>query len=98
MRKVTPQDDYTLLLQFNDGTKGVFDIWPIIKQEDGGTDAFAHLINLNEFMKAYVYLHSVFWPGDISVAPEILYDECMTMQEYKEWCVEDEEDTEYEEE
>lgn len=91
VRKVTPQDDYTLLLQFDDGKIGVFDMWPIIQQEDGGDDAFAHLKNLDEFMKAYVHLHAVFWPGDISIAPETLYKECMTRQEYEDWCAEYEE-------
>ena len=68
VREATPQEDYTLRLKFDDGKEGVYDMLPIILQEDGGDDAFAHLKNIDEFMKAYVHLHSVFWPGDISLA------------------------------
>ena len=48
--KVTPQDDYTLLLRFEDGKQGVFNMWPIIQQEDGGDDTFVHLENLAYFL------------------------------------------------
>ncbi len=98
VREATPQEDYTLRLKFDDGKEGVYDMLPIILQEDGGDDAFAHLKNIDEFMKAYVHLHSVFWPGDISIAPEMLYKECMTIQEYEDWCAEDDDEDDDDEE
>ena len=92
VKSVKPQDDYTLLLQFDDGKRGVYDMWPRIQQEDGGNDTFVPLKDINYFMKAYQYLDTVFWPGDIAIAPEELYENCMTIQEYEEWCAEDDED------
>ncbi len=83
VRKVIPQDNYTLLLRFDDGKQGVYDMWPIIQQEDGGDDSFVPLEDIGLFMQAFLDAETVGWPGDISIAAEELYENCMTVQEYE---------------
>lgn len=104
VKKVVPQDDYTLLLRFEDGKEGVFDMWPLIKQEDGGDDAFVKLEDIDLFMTAHLEQETVGWDGettavdsevindicvqlvrDTSIAPETLYDFCVSVEEYKAW-------------
>lgn len=92
VRSVTPQDDYTLLLRFDDGKRGVYDMWPLIQQEDGGDDTFVPLEDMDLFMQAYLDAETVGWPYDISIAAEELYDNCMSISEYERWSAEDEEE------
>lgn len=92
VRSVAPQDDYTLLLRFDDGKVGVYDMWPLIQQEDGGDDTFVPLEDIDLFMQAHLDAETVGWPYDISVATEELYDYCMSIPEYERWSAEEEED------
>lgn len=92
VKEVTPQNDYTLLLQFRDGKRGVYDMWPLIQQEDGGDDTFVSLEDINLFMKAYKDGDSVAWNDDIDIAPEELYANCMSTEEYMQWSAEDDDE------
>lgn len=94
VKSVIPQTDYTLLLQFKDGKRGVYDMWPLIQQEDGGDDTFVPLEDINFFMKAHKDGDSVAWNDDIDIAPEELYANCMSISEYKHWSAEDEDEEE----
>jgi len=66
---VTPQDDLTLLLTFENQEKRRFDIKPYLKKTP-----FSVLGNLPLFMKATVAYGTVVWPGNLDIAPETLYD------------------------
>ncbi len=88
VRSVTPQEDYTLLLRFDDGKIGVYNMWPMIQQEDGGDDVFVPLEDIALFMKAHIDGDSVAWNDDIDIAPEELYANCMSLPEYEEWAAE----------
>ena len=74
---VEPLEGYRLALEFESGpershSSGVFDMsgylsWP----------AFAPLADEAEFAKAYTDGVTVCWPGDIDIAPERLYTDCL---------------------
>ena len=74
VREVKAQDDYTLLLRFEDGKRGVYNMWPLIKQYDGGDDVFVPLEDIDLFMKAYLDCDTACWPTEISDFPAEQYD------------------------
>lgn len=65
--KATP--DYTLLLEFENGEKRVFDMSPYL---DKGV--FRQPRDTRLFSAARVDYGTVVWPGEIDMAPETLYD------------------------
>jgi hypothetical protein len=67
---VTPQDDPTLLLTFENQEKHRFDMKPYL-----GKTPFTILENLPLFMKATISCGTVVWPGNLDIAPETLYDD-----------------------
>ena len=67
---VTPQKDYTLLLEFENGERRRFDMKPLLDKKP-----FSKLEDLPLFMKATVAYGTVVWPGNIDIAPETLWDE-----------------------
>lgn len=67
--KVETGPDYTLLLQFENGEKRVFDMAPYMDRKP-----FVQLKNSPLFAKASVDCGTVVWPGNIDIAPETLYD------------------------
>jgi hypothetical protein len=66
---VAAQEDYTLLLVFENGEKRRFDMKPLLDRKP-----FSRLRNLPLFMKATVAFGTVTWPGNIDIAPETLWD------------------------
>lgn len=72
---VTPEDDYTLLVDFADGKQKRFDMKPLISR--GGV--FERLKNLEFFKKAHVDRDTVAWDDVIDVAPESLYERGITI-------------------
>ena len=72
--QVIPRDDYTLLLTFADGKKGIYDFKPNLhypvyqKQKDIAFFMF--------FMQAKAAYSSVVWPDDSDIDPEHLYKTC----------------------
>jgi hypothetical protein len=67
---VVAEQDYTLLLVFENGEKGRFDMKPWLDKKP-----FARLKDLPLFMKATVAFGTVVWPGNIDIAPETLWDQ-----------------------
>lgn len=70
---VKPNNDYTLQLTFADGKQGIFDASCLLDKP----------INkpLNDpafFMRARVEYGTVVWNDDIDIAPEYLYEQCIT--------------------
>ena len=68
---VTPQKDYTLLLTFEDGKKGLYDAAPLLKEE-----IFEPLKSLPVFLGARAEDGTVVWNDDLDIAPEYLYENC----------------------
>ena len=71
MNKVTSvraNDDFSLDLQFNDGSLKRFDAKPYLDYE-----VFRELKDLNYFKKVGVALGTVQWPHEQDISPETLY-------------------------
>lgn len=64
-------DSTRLLLTFEDGRRGVYDMAPII-----GEGVFAALENPETFAQVRSDGFSVVWPGGLDIAPEELYENC----------------------
>ena len=65
---VIPQDDYSLLLAFENGEQRVFDVRPYL---DKGI--FVELNDINYFRQVRVAFNTVQWPHEQDFAPETLY-------------------------
>lgn len=74
--KVIPKEDYSLLLTFADGKKGIYDFKPNLhypvyqKQKD-----------IAFFMQAKAAYSSVVWPDDSDIDPEYLYNKCVVSEQ-----------------
>ena len=66
---VEPEDDYTLLVDFIDGSRKRFDMKPLINRGK----IFAKLKDLDFFRKAHASRSTVVWDDMIDIAPESLY-------------------------
>ena len=67
--KVEARSDYTLLLEFENGERRVFDMAPYLERKP-----FVRLKGSPLFARASVEYGTVVWPGEIDIAPETLYD------------------------
>ena len=67
--RVNAKPDYTLVLEFENGEKRVFDMRPLMDKKP-----FAQLKGSHLFAMASVDYGTVVWPGNIDIAPETLYD------------------------
>jgi hypothetical protein len=70
VKSVLPNDNYLLLLTFENGEKRVFDLKPYF-----GKPVFAKLQNINLFKTARVVSGSVEWAGDVDLSYDTLYVE-----------------------
>lgn len=68
VKSVKPQDDYQLLLTFENGERRVFDLKPYFEKP-----VFARLKNPALFKTAQVVSGSVEWQGDIDLSYDTLY-------------------------
>lgn len=69
VREVVPQENYTLLLTFADGSKRIYNALPLLNKT-----VFADLKNLPFFLTARVSSDTVIWNDDVDLAPEHLYE------------------------
>ena len=65
--KVTPNDDYTLLLEFEHGNKIIFNMRDIIK-----TIPFSSLQDLNRFKDITVEEKAISWPKPVPYETSII--------------------------
>ena len=68
VKSVKPQEDYCLLLTFENGEKRIFDLKPYF-----GKPVFTRLKNVALFKTARVVAGSVEWQGDIDLSYDTLY-------------------------
>lgn len=66
---VEARPDFTLLLEFENCEKRVFDMAPFMDKKP-----FSQLKASGLFSRAFVDYGTVVWPGEIDIAPETLYD------------------------
>jgi len=71
---VKAQSDYTLVLEFENGERRLFDMTSIIDKKP-----FERLKESNAFLAARVDYGTVVWPGNIDIAPETLYDRSLPL-------------------
>ncbi|HOO84121.1 MAG TPA: DUF2442 domain-containing protein [Prolixibacteraceae bacterium] len=69
VRKVIPQDNFFLLLVFENGEKRKFDMKPYL---DLGI--FKELNDLNVFNSVKVSFDSIEWDNEADIDPEVLYE------------------------
>ena len=67
---VEPHQDHTLLLEFENHERRLFDMTPYLEK-----NPYMKLKNSPLFMKAMVAYGTVVWPGNIDIAPETLWDD-----------------------
>ncbi|MBQ9631198.1 MAG: DUF2442 domain-containing protein [Treponema sp.] len=70
VKEVKTQEDYKLLLTFENGEKKIFDCSNLLKYKINKP-----LTNKSFFSSAYVKHGTVVWNEKIDIAPEQLYDE-----------------------
>ena len=66
---VSPRRDYTLLIDFANGERRVYDAKELLSDR-----FFAPLKSVEFFMLAHRVGHSVVWNDDIDISPEYLYE------------------------
>ena len=66
--KVLPENNYILLLEFDNGEKKIFDVKPYIK----GT-LFNELNNLAYFNRVHTNGFNIKWPNGQDICPDDLY-------------------------
>lgn len=70
---VRPLDDYILEVKFYDGVQGHVDLRGLIHAPDAGV--FAALADADRFAAAHVEYGAVTWPGEIDLAPDVMYEQ-----------------------
>lgn len=65
---VTPREDFTLELVFENGEKRLFNMKPLLAQKP-----FFKLSGSPLFFQASIQYGTVVWPGNIDIAPETLW-------------------------
>lgn len=73
--EVTPHEDHTLDLLFQDGTRRKYDVRPLLKEK-----LWEPLSNVGLFMQAHVVGPTVSWTESIDIAPEVLYDDSVVVE------------------
>ncbi|MFP4683952.1 MAG: DUF2442 domain-containing protein [Ectothiorhodospira sp.] len=68
---VTPSDDYTLQVAFDNGERGTLDMKPYL---DFGV--FQRLKDRNAFKRVRVSFDTVEWDSGIDLDPEFVYEKC----------------------
>jgi hypothetical protein len=66
--EVTPNDNYTLTLHFNNGETGVYDCKPLL-----GFGVFMEFKDLAYFKRAKQFNGTVVWPNEQDICPDTLY-------------------------
>jgi len=79
VKAVKPQDDYMLLLTFENDEQGLFDMKPYL---DFGP-VFRELKNISLFRSARVAFRSVEWANNADLDPEILYPNSVLIESEK---------------
>jgi len=69
VKRVEPQDDFTLIVTFESGERKRFDMKPYLD-----TGVFKQLKDISVFGTAHVSFNTVAWENDVDFDPEALYE------------------------
>ena len=75
VKTVKPLPDYKIVVELEDGRKGIFDVAPYL---DKGI--FRELKNINYFNQVGILFGAVTWPNEQDIAPETLLEELQPLQ------------------
>jgi hypothetical protein len=67
------REDYTIYIEFNDGTSGVIDFQNKIKTDH--RSIIKELLNKDTFKAIKIERHTLCWANGVDFAPEYLYDQ-----------------------
>jgi hypothetical protein len=73
VKEVQPEQDYTLLITFNNGEHKLFDVKPYLSK-----GIFVALHDNNIFRQVKPFNGSIRWPGDLDLCPDTLYEDSIT--------------------
>ena len=73
--KVTPLANYSLEVEFVDGTCGIVEMFYLIMSDKAGV--FSKLKSTEVFNQVYLEHGAVTWPGEVDLAPDAMYDEIL---------------------
>jgi hypothetical protein len=76
VKSVKPQEDYYLLLTFENGEKRIFDLKPYLDKP-----VFTRLKNIAQFKTACAVSGSVEWKGEVDLSYDTLYLESKSVKE-----------------
>jgi hypothetical protein len=71
-KEVTPRDDYTLSIVFENGERGILDVKPIL-----GFGVFDRLRDYEKFKRVRVAFDTIEWDSGVDLDPEFVYSACM---------------------
>ncbi len=74
VKSVKPNDDYTVVIKFQNGKKKMFDLKPYL-----GLGVFQELKNLQYFKKVKPFMGTIIWPNGQDICPDTLYLESKTI-------------------
>ncbi len=69
--KVTPNEDFTLTIAFDNGETGLLDMKPYLN-----FGVFRELSDYNKFKRVRISFDTVEWEGGIDLDPEFIYNKC----------------------
>ena len=71
VKKVTPHEDSTLLVLFDNGEEGILDMKPIL-----GFGIFERIRDYSKFRQVRVSFDTVEWDCGLDLDPEFIYEKC----------------------
>jgi Protein of unknown function (DUF2442) len=69
--KVVPGENYTLIIDFDNGESGILDMKPFLN-----FGVFQRLKDCNMFMQVRVAFDTVEWDSGVDLDPEFVYTKC----------------------
>lgn len=72
---VKPQEDYSILIRFNNGELREYDAKPLLSR-----GIFSALEDISLFMQAHLEAGTVVWNDDLDIAPELLYEQSVLVE------------------
>jgi Protein of unknown function (DUF2442) len=73
VKEVTPHEDYTLTVVFDNGETGVLDMKPML-----GFGVFQQLKDYGAFMRVHIAFDTIEWDCGVDLDPEFVYEKCVS--------------------